>query len=445
MVGDCPLSGAALDKASLAGGFAAGKLVPREFVRLVRDALVHLYDPARLLGHPLAGLLEEALPATGNKAQALRVFLLDTIECLEPAKTAPASEKERRPYTVLVKRYVGGLTIDEIAAAMHIGARQVRREHERGVAAMAAHLWSFCQSAAAAMPDGQPGGTSSPGESLAPGPGLQDELATLGVELACLPLSELLSSIREPARLLATGYGAELDFVLEEDGGFCLCDRTLARQAILSCIGALVSGQPRHLEVRQASSRRQPGVLIEVRPSLPMQDAAKQASPIGEAQEGKLDACRALMAAQGGDVRLLAEAPGLCRGVLLCFRSESRAHVLVVDDNEKMRQLYSRYLALGRYQVSMAASALQAEELLQHEMPDAIVLDVMMRGMDGWEFLQRVRARPELKQVPVIVCSVLDEPKLALLLGAEICLKKPVVADDLLQALQRLLGKHTRA
>ena len=122
------------------------------------------------------------------------------------------------------------------------------------------------------------------------------------------------------------------------------------------------------------------------------------------------------------------------------FRAESRARVLLVDDNEKLLQLYTRYLRLGSYEAKTATSAAEAEAWLAQEDVDAIILDVMMRGEDGWELLERLRARPERARVPVIVCSVLDEPKLASLLGAQAYLKKPVVADDLLAALASVLG-----
>ena len=83
--------------------------------------------------------------------------------------------------------------------------------------------------------------------------------------------------------------------------------------------------------------------------------------------------------------------------------------------------------------------------MLAASVPDAIVLDVMMRDVDGWELLQTLRSRPELAQVPIIVCSVLNEPTLALALGATAYLRKPIAADVLLAALGRALAQSSPA
>jgi CheY-like chemotaxis protein len=71
-------------------------------------------------------------------------------------------------------------------------------------------------------------------------------------------------------------------------------------------------------------------------------------------------------------------------------------------------------------------------------LPDAIILDVMMPEMDGWEFLQRLRARPETALIPVVICSIFNDPELAYSLGASLYLPKPVSRDNVLKALRQL-------
>ncbi|MGQ9683779.1 MAG: response regulator [Anaerolineae bacterium] len=63
----------------------------------------------------------------------------------------------------------------------------------------------------------------------------------------------------------------------------------------------------------------------------------------------------------------------------------------------------------------------------------------MMPEQDGWETLQTLRAQPGLQDTPIIVCSILDEPQLALSLGADDVLRKPVSQAALLQTLSRWL------
>jgi CheY-like chemotaxis protein len=70
--------------------------------------------------------------------------------------------------------------------------------------------------------------------------------------------------------------------------------------------------------------------------------------------------------------------------------------------------------------------------------PQAIALDAMMPDVDGWEILQALQADPATRHIPVLVCSVWEEPQLAFSLGAAGFLKKPITQRELLAALQRL-------
>ena len=80
----------------------------------------------------------------------------------------------------------------------------------------------------------------------------------------------------------------------------------------------------------------------------------------------------------------------------------------------------------------------QVLSLARQLQPQAITLDVMMPTIDGWEVLQMLQTDPETQHIPVIVCSVWDEPELASSLGAAGFLKKPITQKDLLSALARL-------
>jgi len=64
---------------------------------------------------------------------------------------------------------------------------------------------------------------------------------------------------------------------------------------------------------------------------------------------------------------------------------------------------------------------------------------VMMRGVDGWEILQQLKADPRTQQIPVAICSVLDEPELARSLGADSYILKPVRPARLQSCLAELL------
>lgn len=395
-----------------------------EFVELVRDALTHLYEPAHLVRHPLVGLLGDVLPPLGDQAQSLRLFLLDAVERLQPVGAERASEKARRPYTVLVQRYVAGLSVDEIAAGLHIGPRQFRREHQKGLDALAAYLWSLCRD------DAHLAGGSA-------GADLMAEVEALGVSPSSVSLLELLETTGAAGTTLARHHGASLIISPGPAKRIrCLCDLTLARQAVLLALSALLAHRPQHVCLTAAGSKQEPRVLVSILPPLPSEAADSLEMDLAEA--------RVLMAAQGGTIGPVEAGDRAVEGLQLTFRPESVAHVLVVDDNDRMLRLYERYLMVGRYGVTCANSAQEAEAILRSVTPDAIVLDVMMRDVDGWELLQRLRANPRLRAVPILVVSVLNEPSMAQALGAAAFLRKPVTAEALLTALRRVLSESSQ-
>ena len=399
---------------------------PREFVLLVWDALQHLYDPAHLVRHRLNSVLGLAQP--GGSDQALRNLLLDAIEWLEPGRAAPADKEEReaRPYQVLTQRYVAGRPTEEIIKRLHISPRQFRREHAKGLLAVATYLW---QRRAAS------GAAGAPAE-------LHEEVQAFGVQLQEHAVEELLRASLPLARALAQDAGLSLDAWLDRAPALrCLCDAALARQALLLSLSVLIEVSlehepPKGLSLRAVGPNGRPGIELLLVPH----GSAALARALAE----RLVQAEALMAAQEGKLEWLRAEDGSFLGLRLAFQAGRSLPVLVIDDNENMLHLYRRYLSGSRYRPVLVRSAREAQEELQRERPAAIVLDVLMRGQDGWELLQELRRQPELADVPIVVCSVLYEPALARLLGAQGYLKKPVLAEDLVAALDAALGACSR-
>jgi CheY-like chemotaxis protein len=111
---------------------------------------------------------------------------------------------------------------------------------------------------------------------------------------------------------------------------------------------------------------------------------------------------------------------------------------LVVDDQETALRMFHRYLSQTNLKVIGVKEPNQVLPLARQLQPQVITLDVMMPTMDGWEILQTLQTDPETQHIPVIVCSVWDEPELAFSLGAIDFLRKPITRKDLLAALERL-------
>jgi CheY-like chemotaxis protein len=111
--------------------------------------------------------------------------------------------------------------------------------------------------------------------------------------------------------------------------------------------------------------------------------------------------------------------------------------ILVIDDNEGLAELLARFLSGYQCRVVTASSGREGLRLAEQLRPDAIVLDVMMPEMDGWEVLQSLRTRAESAHIPVIVCSVFNDPGLAHSLDVALFLAKPISREQVLAALRQ--------
>ena len=101
---------------------------------------------------------------------------------------------------------------------------------------------------------------------------------------------------------------------------------------------------------------------------------------------------------------------------------ESAGSVLVVDDNEMNRDMLVRRLEPLGYQVSTARDGAEAMDVLMQDPFDLVLLDIMMPVKDGFEVLQEVKAHNELRMIPVIMITALDDTSSAarcIQLGAE--------------------------
>jgi PAS domain S-box-containing protein len=106
--------------------------------------------------------------------------------------------------------------------------------------------------------------------------------------------------------------------------------------------------------------------------------------------------------------------------------ADGRATVLVVDDDPEVLNLLAKTLEKEGYRVLLARNGVQALALAREHRPQAITLDVLMPQMDGWRALKEFKADAELRDIPVIVVTVLNERGMAIPLGAADFMTKPV-------------------
>ena len=114
--------------------------------------------------------------------------------------------------------------------------------------------------------------------------------------------------------------------------------------------------------------------------------------------------------------------------------------ILCIDDDAQIISLYERYLKPQGYQVVALNNPANAKDTIKRLKPYAVTLDIMMPGMDGWQVLSDIKSDPETREVPIIVCSIVEEEEKGFSLGAADYLVKPILQDDLLVALNRLNG-----
>src|SRR5262249_52960484 len=127
-------------------------------------------------------------------------------------------------------------------------------------------------------------------------------------------------------------------------------------------------------------------------------------------------------------------------------RPDLRPQVLLVDDSPEYRDLYAVLLE----QTATVITASRGEDALviaSTQRLDAIVLDVMMPGLDGWQTCQRLKTNPLTASIPVIMLTSLDGmdvPEMAATVGAAYVLIKPCPVERLARAIKAAIHEAAR-
>ncbi|WP_237478975.1 response regulator [Lichenibacterium dinghuense] len=111
--------------------------------------------------------------------------------------------------------------------------------------------------------------------------------------------------------------------------------------------------------------------------------------------------------------------------------------VLVIDDDADQRALTTRFLHREGFRVQVASDGRRGLEIARRLRPRAILLDVMMPGIDGWSVLTELKADPDLSSTPVVMVTSVDQRSLAASLGAAEYMIKPVRWDRFRDVMER--------
>ena len=111
--------------------------------------------------------------------------------------------------------------------------------------------------------------------------------------------------------------------------------------------------------------------------------------------------------------------------------------VLVVDDDPRLRALIRESLEQEGIHVETAETGEEGLRLAERIRPHVITLDIVMRGMDGWEFLRQIKQRPDLAGIPTILLSIIEDRRRGYELGAIDYITKPFDTEALIAAVRK--------
>jgi CheY-like chemotaxis protein len=408
-------------------------LSDRAFVRELRRVLYRLYDPRTLRNSSLVPLLRVDCNRTPSGLQRI---ITDAIAALEPGPSVSSLSDAARTHSILSSRFVDQFSQPEVAATLGLSVRQMQREEQIALRALADHLIAR-YGLRLVSPDTVTERSSADRaqQTEADSSGREDELRLLETSYPMQPTAarEVLQAVLDTAAPLTEALGVSVACLIDADLPAMAVQQISLRQALLSVISASIRAAPGgSVEIRATRTEHQ--VRISV---LPNGSCAVAASLQGLGDS--LSVVRELVRLSGGSFALPGENDVAGEaGFGFSLPAVAQTVVLAIDDNTDALQLLQRYLADTRYHLVGVCDPQQALAEAERLVPAIVLLDVMLPGLDGWELLGRLREHPRLHDVPIVVCTILPMEQFALTLGAAAFIRKPVTPEALLPLLDRL-------
>lgn len=392
----------------------AGDTLFAAFMEQVKQVLEHLYDFAYLQQHPLARIYDvEGDFSARTAGRQLRYEVIQVIEALKPHQDAHFRAPVARLYNILHLYYVENLTIQEAAAELGLSERQAYRDLKRGQESIAAELWNK-----RLLPAAQP-------EIIEDEFSLESELTRLKININPVDIAELFGQARLAVEKLAQQQSVNLVFENPPKPLMLSTDAVVANQIMVSILSYTVQqSQPGQVTVAFTADRSSVSLFL------------RYAVLMGVKTDTIFDSVTAKLAGRLHWKIESVDLPEQQRQITLHMKAGSST-VMVIDDNTGWTELLGRFLA--GYDCLVVASSGDQDILqqVQELNPTLIILDVMMPGRDGWELLQRLRAQPATATMPIIVCTVFNDPQLAYSLGASAFVLKPASRETILESLKQ--------
>jgi signal transduction histidine kinase/CheY-like chemotaxis protein len=283
------------------------------------------------------------------------------------------------------------------------------------------------------------------------------EAGRMELELEPVSLAEAVDHALSMVRERAADHGIALRVEIDPAVDAMLADDRKLRQVLVNLLGNAVKFTPPGgtvtLSARREADEAQvavsdtgPGIADEDRERIfeAFQRGDRAARRSAEGTGLGLTLCRRIVELHGGRIWVSSR---LGEGSTFTFSipfGDRRApapgpagRVLVVEDDPRSAELFQLYLEDAGYTVAVARDGADGARLARALQPTAVVLDILLPRLNGWELLARLKSDPATASIPVIVTSMLDERGAGFSLGAAEYLVKPVERDGLLDAVAR--------
>lgn len=399
-----------------------------DFIRELRFAYNHLYDWAVLRKSSLITLFE--LQNDKDTSASLRNILRDAIEAIKPQGEKNQKTKSWRIYQLLYARYIEQLSQSEAAYDLGLSLRHLRREETLALETVGLFLWDHYHlekkwhNSTQAIPNLDHDTTT---ETTTPDRYSELEWLQQSIPYESVKIQELIHEILTLDDAAIRKQMIRIEFNLSERLPPVITKRTTIRQALLSIVSTVIDLIPKGtLEFSTEIHPSELSLIIEG-------FAVSEISPPVFPDEEKTSVLYQLIELSGGNLTIRSKSQADAQiTAIISLPVKDMVKVMVVDDNRDTLQFISRCLTGTRYLLIPVNEPDKAVETAVANQPQVIILDVMLPKIDGWELLGNFQNHPKLRDIPVVIFSIVPQDQIARDLGALAFLKKPVSRDDLL-------------
>jgi signal transduction histidine kinase/CheY-like chemotaxis protein len=288
------------------------------------------------------------------------------------------------------------------------------------------------------------------------------EAGQMVLDPSVFPVASALEYPLAAVRERAAAHAITISVDIADDVGEIEADELRFKQVVLNLLSNAVKFTPDGGKVSVRAHRKDAELVVTVTDTgigVPPEDQEKifdsfQQGGRGPAREEGtglgLTLCRKIVALFGGRMWLDSKVgegstfgfaiPTATRAAEVSTEQRDGEFpvVVLVDDDRASLDLMSAYLEDAHVQVIRATDGVSGLELIRRVLPAAVVLDIKLPRLGGWQVLAELKAADDTAAIPVVVASIVDDRHRGMALGADIQLLKPVSRDDLIGALRKV-------